>query len=377
MHHTLASYYRLDNFNDTFALGHYARVIDALDKRSGASVAFKVLRPEHLAPSSDGGLRWEVRAFGNEADLLLKLADNPYVVRLHDCGYVSAAGEVPIGGEVVSFGLDVTAYQNALNEYAAQGWRPYLALENLPRTENLLYAMRSNAGNQLRRLPVEEGLALALQFSEFLRAAHQQGIVYLDHKLEHVYWNGSRLRIIDLNSSRQHPRTSPETKAAFRLDLHNLCVGVLYPALTGFSPVKGTLRPQPGNRQAVESRYQDVTELDFGATTTLAPALVALLQAGAAGEHMSASAFINQLQEVAALYGWDFPDQYTSPANRAARAQLKAGLSQLREGEAHLREARDLLRDAAVHDHISSELELELRRIVKAINEALNHRVIP
>ena len=40
--------YRLDNFNDTFALGHYARVLDALDRRSGHLVAFKVMRPEHL-----------------------------------------------------------------------------------------------------------------------------------------------------------------------------------------------------------------------------------------------------------------------------------------------------------------------------------------
>jgi hypothetical protein len=44
----LTELYRIDNYNDTFALGHYARVTDALDKRSGRQVAFKVMRPEHL-----------------------------------------------------------------------------------------------------------------------------------------------------------------------------------------------------------------------------------------------------------------------------------------------------------------------------------------
>ena len=31
----------------------------------------------------------------------------------------------------------------------------------------------------------------------------QQKIVYLDHKLEHVYWDGHTLRVIDFNSSKQ------------------------------------------------------------------------------------------------------------------------------------------------------------------------------
>ncbi|QYU71234.1 hypothetical protein J4558_25855 [Leptolyngbya sp. 15MV] len=41
------------------------------------------------------------------------------------------------------------------------------------------------------------------------------------------------------------------------------------------------------------------------------------------------------------------------------------------------REARDLFRDAAVQDGISPEMEAELRRLVKAVNELLSHRVIP
>ena len=79
---SLTELYRLDQFNDTFALGHYARVVDALFRRTGQMVAFKVLRPEHLLPTADGDVRWEAVAFGNEADLLMRLVDSPYVLKL-------------------------------------------------------------------------------------------------------------------------------------------------------------------------------------------------------------------------------------------------------------------------------------------------------
>src|SRR5689334_8913171 len=97
----LADLYRIDNFIDTFALGHYARVLDAGDRRGGGTVAFKVLRPEHMNGADEP--RWEYRAFAAEADLLTRLADSPHVVNLIDCGYLEAIGEAPIGGQIESF----------------------------------------------------------------------------------------------------------------------------------------------------------------------------------------------------------------------------------------------------------------------------------
>ena len=373
---TLDEIYRIDNFNDTFALGHYARVFDALDRRSGQEVAFKLLRPEHLA--GDGEMRWEYRAFPNEADLLMKVKDLPQFAQLVDCGYVSAAGEVPMGGEIESFRSDVLGFIRAASDFAKTGWRPYLALENLPRTNNLLYLMKTNRPDVRWRLPSEEGLALALQFANVLQVTHQQRIVYLDHKLEHVYWDGLQLRIIDLNSSRQLDGEQQNGDAYYyRMDIHNLCVGILYPVFTGLSPLKGTLTPQPGNWTEAEGRYKDVTQLDFGIEPTLSQALKDLLQRGAALEIANIAEFINGLQEVAALHGWDFPEFYTSPVSRDARTQLRAGLTRLRRGQADLREARDLFREAAIQDDITEDLEGELRRLVKAVNDMLNKRVIP
>jgi serine/threonine protein kinase len=368
----LSEIYRIDNFNDTFALGHYARVMDALDRRTGQMVAFKVMRPEHLSP--DGEIRWEFRAFANEAQLLTKMADSPHVVELLDCGYVSSESEWPDGGEIESFQRDMLGFVDALEDYAAQGWRPYLSLYNLPRTRNLLYLMKPNQAGVRWRLPSEEGIALALQFAHALRLAHQQSIVYLDHKLEHVYWDGTQLQIIDFNSSRQINENGADYQ---RLDIHNLCVGILYPVFTGLSPQKTALRPQPGRLVDVEERYKSITQLDFGVEPTLSSGIKELLQAGTAMDLPDIQAFIEGLEEAGAVLGWDFPQHYTSPASRDARTQMRAGVTRLRAGQEHLREARDLFREAAIQEGITPDLEAELRRLVKAVNAMLNQRVIP
>lgn len=370
----LSDLYRIHQFIDTFALGHYARVLNALDRRTGKTVAYKVLRPEHLL--ADGEMRWEYRAFGNEAELLSKLADSPSVVKLLDCGYISDHSEAPSGGEIVSFQSDVIGFSRALSDFAQRGWRPYLALEHLPRAMSLFYAMKPSQPNIRWRLPSEEGIALALQFAQVLRLAHRQGIVYLDHKLEHVYWDGAHLRLIDFNSSR-YIENGVQAAQDIRRDIHNLCVGVLYPIFTGMSPQKTQLRPQPSSRDEVEARYQDITELDFNMEPMLSKELQDLLQAGAAMRLNSIDEFISHLQRIAAEHGWDFPEHYTNPASRDARDQMRAGLKRLREGEAKIREARDLFREAAIHDGISPDLENELRRLVKLVNELLNKRVIP
>jgi serine/threonine protein kinase len=352
-------------------------VLDAQNLRDGAPAAFKVLRPEHL--DAGGTIRWEYRAFAHEADLLARLVASPQVVDLLDCGFIEAPGEAPFGGTAESYGLDVAAYASAFEEHAGRGWRPYLALENLPRTQNLFYLMKTNKPGVRWRLPSEEGLALALQFANMLKLAHSQGIVYLDHKLEHVYWDGVHLRIIDFNSSRQ---LEGDLRAAdninfFRLDIHNLCVGILYPVFTGLSPQKTTLRPQPGTRADVESRYSDITSLDFGVEPTLSAGIKDVLQRGAAMAFQRTEQFLDALYEAAARLGWDSPDHYTSPASREARAQLRAGLAQLRAGQDSMRAARDHFREAAIMEGITPDLEDELRRLVKAVNDMLNHRVIP
>lgn len=367
----LSTMYSIGNSIDTFAPGHYARVFDARDQRGDRHCAFKVMRAEHL--TNDGQPRWEALAFINEADLLLRMAESPHVMHLYDCGYISAGEDRPRAGEIDSFGLEVDAFRQASLRYAAKRWRPYLALELLPRSENLLYLMKPNTPGTRWRLPTEEGLDLAMQFAEVLRIAHRQRIIYLDHKLEHVYWDGTRLRIIDWNSSKLVTDSDQVLAGQVQADLHNLCVGILYPVFTGLSPQKGTLMPQPADQTEVDSRYNEINSLDFGSEPSLSEALQAVLQQGARRQLSSAAGFLAALERVSVNYGW----QTAPPALQEARVQVRAGLARLRQGQDAIREARDLLREAAVMEDVNEDIEGELRRLLTRINDMLNCRVIP
>ncbi len=370
----LTELYQLKQFNDNFALGHYARVFDAFDVKHRRKVAFKVLRLEHL--EHNGDIRWEYRAFPHEANLLQRLSSVPQVVELYDCGYIDAHEEVPQADTVVTFGKDTDTFEKSLETYAEQGWRPFLVLEHMPRMQNLLYLMKPNRPGARWRLPTEEGLAVAMQFAQTLRQAHQNHIAYMDHKLEHVYWDGAQLHIIDFNSSRSIDSRNEDAQI-FRKDIHNLCVGILYPIFTGMSPLKTALKPQPSGLSDVEARYQDIEMLDFGVEPTLSESLQKLLQRGAALQIETIDEFIAELTQVCHQNGWDFSGHPAESQDRQARDHLRDGLRRLREGQEALRTARDLFRDAAVIDGITPDLEDELRRLVKATNEMLNQRVIP
>ena len=371
----LSDVYQLKNYIDTFALGHYARVLDAIDQRSGKQVAFKVMRPEHMA--DDGDIGWEYRAFGNEADILARLWHSPHIVKLTDCGFISDHEEAPRAGDISSFQVNVRAFVDALPQFASAGWRPYLGLEQLPRQHSLFYLMKPTQQNSRWRLPSEEGLSLALQFCALLEMAHDNHIVYLDHKLEHVYWDGAHLKVIDFNSSRKLDDDRRGSPQQYRKDVHSLCVGVLYPIFTGMSPQMTALRPQPGNRDAVEARYSDIDQLDFSVEPQLSEGIAELLQRGASQHIDTLQEFVNGLQRVATQHGWQFPDYYTNAASREARAQMRAGLQRLRQGQEQVREARDLFREALIQDGISRDLEDELRRLVVLVNEMLNRRGVP
>ncbi|HRE46969.1 MAG TPA: hypothetical protein PLD47_04530 [Aggregatilineales bacterium] len=369
----LTTVYALGNTIDTFAPGHYARVYDAVDKRDSRIVAFKVMRAEHAI--ADGQPRMEAMAFINEADLLVRMAVSPSVVRLLDCGYLDAPDDLPRGGQIESFGLNVDLFRQGAFKYAGKGWRPYLALEQLPRTESLLYLMKPNAPGTRWRLPTEEGLDLAYQFAGVLREAHRQRIVYLDHKLEHVYWDGRRLMIIDWNSSRLIESSPTVLAQQVAADLTNLCVGVLYPIFTGLSPRKGALLPQPADQAGVESRYNDISQLDFAVEPTLSPAIQDLLQRGARRGIATIEDFLSGWNRAAKEFGWNALSD--NDPLKPIRANLREGLTKLREGQDAIRDAREMLREAAIAEGITDTLEAELRRLLNKINEMLNLRAIP
>ncbi len=195
--------------------------------------------------------------------------------------------------------------------------------------------------------------------------------------MEHVYWDGQTLRIIDLNSSKLVETGTYTLDQFLAKDVHNLCVGILYPIFTGQSPQKGALMPQPASQAEVEQRYAQVNDLDFSAEPDLSASLQDLLQRGARQEFNTIRDFLTRLERVAARHGWDLPTGPTVPALREARDHVRLGLSRLRQGQDALREARDSLIEAVTLDDINEDMETELRRLLALINQALNNRVIP
>lgn len=371
----LTDLYEVGNFIDTFALGHYARVFDAVDQRNQQTIALKVMRPEHRDP--EGVPKWEAEAFVHEVDLLTRLGKHPTPVRFTDCGYISAEAEYPSDGYIHSFGKNITAFRENLFSHNAEGWRPYIALENLPRHHNLLYLMKPSSQGQRRRLPTEEGLNLAMQFGTLLYDAHELGIVYMDHKLEHIYWDGKTLRIIDWNSSKLVTSDGQLLEQSRQKDIHHLCVGVLYPLFTGMSPQRGGLRPQPANVSDVEARYSDINHLDFTAEPSLSPLIIELLERGARQEIATATEFLQQVEGISTHFGWEFRYQPTAPVLQLARQHIQRSLENLRTSAELAREARELLMEAAILEDITDDVESELRRLMKGINDFLNARVIP
>lgn len=372
---TLTNLYQIGNYIDTYALGHYARVYQAVDLRTGQPSAFKIMRAEHL--TDDGQPKWEAEAFINEMDLLLALKDLPAVIKVLDCGYLESKEAHPTGGGIRSYGQDLNAFREHFYPSLRQQWRPYLSLEWLPRGDNLLYVMKSSQGER-RRLPTEEGIDFALQFGELLYRAHERNIVFMDHKLEHAYWDGHTLRVIDWNSSKRVGGITGQPPEQQKInDLHNLCVGILYPIFTGQAPQKGSLRPQPGSQAEVEARYESINQLDFSGDASLSQAIITLLERGAKKQIESATAFLAEVQRVAARFGWDLPAQRPTEALMHAREQTRLGLDHLRQSHEAARAARDYLLEAVSLDGINEDMEDELRRLIAEIGDFLNHRAIP
>ena len=184
-------------------------------------------------------------------------------------------------------------------------------------------------------------------------------------------------RVIDLYSSQMIQAGTHTLDQSLAQDIHNLCVGILYPVFTGLSPQKGALMPQPASQTEVEQRYSDVNNLDFGVEPTLSQAVQDVLQRGARRDIPNVRTFVTGLERAALRHGWELPGQHTSPALRDARSRMRAGLAELRDGQDALRRARESLLEAVILDDINKDMEAELRRLLAQINEALNARAIP
>lgn len=371
---SLQQIFEVGQYIDTNALGYSARVARATHWVSGQDVAFKILRLEHLQDVKV----W--KQFAIESYLLEMLRDTSAMVKIVDYGFVSDSDrEIPASGDIISYKDHMKQFGQEMPTRMNGGWRPYIALELLPAENNLLNLARGADGDGRRplRLPTEEGLSLAMQFCEFLLTAHARQVVYWDHKPEHVYWDGSRLRLIDLNVSRfLTPDLGERVKAAEKTkDLRYMLMGALYTAFTGrdFRFQHQAPQPTPSSPHTVEHRFNGLSHLDFSMEEALLPNLGELInEALQPTSEMTVEKFLDRLRQLAATIGWDAGYPVSEEA-RAARREIQQGLSALRRAQENLNQARQHFLSARALNPSDPESE----RLYREASEFHQRRVLP
>ncbi len=131
------------------------------------------------------------------------------------------------------------------------GWLPFIILPR--RWEDNLY-LRCDAGYTRgefhRSFSVKNALEAGLQICEIIQTAHDRGIVYLDHKALHYYWNEPRQQVfmLDWNIGRLVDNGNAEEVMEF--DILQFSARALHHFMTG--------RQAPGSVKVGPNRPEDI-----------------------------------------------------------------------------------------------------------------------
>jgi hypothetical protein len=146
---------------------------------------------------------------------------------------------------------DTKAFLAELDARVAEDWLAFIILPR--RWEDNLY-LRCDAGYTRgefhRTFSVENALKAALQICQIIQAAHDKGIVYLDHKVLHYYWNEPRQQVfvLDWNIGRQ--MTNGNNQEVFEFDLLQFSARALHHLLAG--------RQAPGSVNVGPNKPEDI-----------------------------------------------------------------------------------------------------------------------
>lgn len=192
---------------------------------------------------------------------------------------------------------ETEAFLSSLDSRVADGWLAFIILPR--RWEDNLY-LRCDAGYTRgefqRTFPVENALKAAVQICQIIQAAHDQGIVYLDHKVLHYFWNEPRQQVfvLDWNIGRQI--TNGNTHEVFEFDvlqfsaraLHHLMTGRQAPGSVNVGPNKPEdIHNAPGKYEPIWT-YDDQKRLTGDEMDVLGKAIQ--------GEYKTASGLAHDLQ---------------------------------------------------------------------------------
>ncbi len=155
-----------------------------------------------------------------------------------------------------------------LSELEARMVDDWLAFIITPRRwEDNLY-LRCDAGYTRgefqRTFPVIQALQAALQICDILQAAHDSGVVYLDHKVLHYYWNDPRQQVFVLDWNIGRLISNGNTMEVFEFDVLQFSARALHHLMTG-RQAPGSVNVGPNKPEEIQNapgKYEPVWTYD-------------------------------------------------------------------------------------------------------------------
>ncbi len=230
--------------------------------------AIKVMRPDKKAYAQP--------LFINEVRILDKMGDVPGVSPLLGLGYLKVkdgrwpeeiapmstsqakmASAEGLAGEAALFLADEkTRFLGEIETRLQEDWLAFLILPR--RWEDNLYLRCDSGytrGEYHRSFPVAEALRAGIQICEILQSAHERGIVYLDHKALHYYWNQPReqVMVLDWNIGRQITNGDSQEVTAF--DILQFSARALHHLMAG-RQAQGSVQVGPNKPEEIQNSPQ-------------------------------------------------------------------------------------------------------------------------
>jgi serine/threonine protein kinase len=239
--------------------------------------AIKIMRPDKT--------EYALPLFNNEVSILDTLKDVPGITPMIGLGYLQTSKSAwpdeiaplssskqkqssadNLAGTVDLFGKGETQqFLSELDQRTAEGWLAFIILPR--RWEDSLY-LRCDAGytrgDYNRTFPVSDALQAALQICEILQTAHNNKIVYLDHKALHYYWNQPRKQVYVLDWNIGRWINNGNTTEAYQFDVLQFSARALHHFMTG-RQAPGSVKVGPNNPEEIRNaphKYQAIWTYD-------------------------------------------------------------------------------------------------------------------
>jgi hypothetical protein len=223
--------------------------------------------------------------FENEVKILAKLGQNTGMTPLLGTGFFQVSeGRWPdeiaplssnllqeasashLTGTVDFFSPnEVDLFLSELDSRVEEG---QLAAIFMPRRwEDNLY-LRCDAGytrgEYIRTFPVRLALHAAMQICQIIQTAHENEIVYLDHKALHYYWNDPRQQVFALDWNIGRLVTNGNVQDIYKFDILQFCARALHHLMTG-RQAQGSVNVGPNKPEEIQNapkKYEPIWTFD-------------------------------------------------------------------------------------------------------------------